>query len=332
MIRIALNGFGRIGRNFLRTFLVGEKPNNIEFVALNLGPADAKDLVYSIKYDTLMGPYTGEVRFENGFLHVNGYTIKILNELDATKLPWKDLNIDWVVDATGRYTKRAEAQKHLVAGAKKILITAPATDEDITIISGVNSEKYKQEHAIVSLGSCTTNAFAPVVHVLNKHFTIEHISLTTVHAYTNSQALLDVENKKTRLSRAAAANMIPTSTGATKVIGKIFPELADKIIGNSIRVPLTKVSLIDVITIVKEQTTAQNVNAHFDHAKQKELRGVLDITQEPLVSSDFSNNPFSVVIDGQLTQVNKNLIKIFGWYDNEWAYSMRLKEFLSKQA
>lgn len=332
MIRIALNGFGRIGRNFLRTFLVGDKPKNIEFVAINIGPANPKDLAYTIKYDTLIGPYHGNVQFEDNILSVNGFKIQVLTETDVTKLPWKKLNIDWVIDATGKFTKREHAQKHLDAGAKKVLISAPATGEDISIIPGVNDQAYKPEYSIISLGSCTTNALAPVMHVIHEHCIIENASLTTIHAYTNSQVLLDVENKKIRLSRAAAANMIPTSTGATEVIGKIFPDLQGKLIGNSIRIPLPKVSLIDLVARVQKPVDKEKLNKHFETAAQESLKGILDITYEPLVSSDFNNNPYSVVVDGLLTQVNDNLVKVFGWYDNEWAYSLRLKEFLQKYA
>ncbi len=330
MVRIALNGFGRIGRNFLRTFLVNGTPKDIEFVAINLGPADPKNLVYSVKYDTLMGAYHGNVSYANGTLSANGLEIEILTETDVTKLPWKKLNIDWVIDATGKFTQRKQAQKHLDAGAKKVLITAPATDEDITLIPGVNDQQYKPEHKIVSLGSCTTNALAPVVHILHQKYTISQASLTTIHAYTNSQVLLDVENKKTRLSRAAAVNMIPSSTGATEVIGKIFPDLQKKFVGNSIRIPLTKVSLIDVVAMVQKPTTKEEINAAFADAAKKHLAGILDITHEPLVSSDFNNNPYSVIVDGLLTHANGNLVKVFGWYDNEWAYSLRLKEVLQK--
>lgn len=333
MIRIAINGFGRIGRTFLRVLLNDETIHkHLELIALNLGPASTNDLVYAIKYDSIMGTYTGPVSFENGILKVNNFTVRVLTQKDATQLPWQELNIDWVVDASGHFTKRADAQKHLDAGAKKILITAPAKDEDIAIIPGVNDARYKKEHRIVSLGSCTTNALAPIIDVINKTFNIQHAAMTTVHAYTNSQALLDVENPKTRLSRAAAINMIPTSTGASEMVGKIFPELAGKIIGHSIRVPLATVSLVDVVMQVNKPTDAAAVNRAFEHASTQALKGIMAVTHEPLVSSDFSGNPHSVIIDGQLTSTNGQLIKVFGWYDNEWGYSTRLKDFLRTTA
>jgi glyceraldehyde-3-phosphate dehydrogenase type I len=296
-----------------------------------MGPTSTKDLVYAIKYDTLMGPYTPkEIIFENNILTINGHKITILTQADPAQLLWKELGIDWVIDASGKFTKRELAEKHLQAGAQKILITAPATDEDVTIIPGVNNDAYKKEHKIVSLGSCTTNALVPTLHVLRQLAPLEHVSFTTIHAYTNTQVLLDVECKSTRLSRTAGVNMIPTSTGATLVVGKVIHELDGKIIGNSVRVPLTKVSLIDVVAITKKALSKETINQAFEHAQQDKLKNILSITYEPLVSSDFNNNPNSVIIDGSLTQTQGTVAKIFGWYDNEWAYSLRLLDFLEK--
>ncbi|HBR71134.1 TPA: type I glyceraldehyde-3-phosphate dehydrogenase [Candidatus Dependentiae bacterium] len=331
MIRIALNGFGRIGRNFLRTLIIDpQSEQKIKIVALNIGPAQPEDLPYWIQYDTLMGPFFGDVSYKNNVLKINDHEIKIFTELDPTKLPWKDLRIDWVIDATGHFTKRAGAEKHISAGAKKVIITAPAQDEDCSIVMGVNEEVYKKEDKIISLGSCTTNALAPTLAVIHKHFGIRHASLTTIHAYTNSQVLLDVNDTKIRLTRAAAVNMIPSTTGATKVIGKIIPELKGKLIGNAVRIPLDKVSLIDLVITLEKNATAEEINEKFAEANKNELTRILDITHEPLVSSDFKGNPHSVVIDGLLTTCQNNIAKIFGWYDNEWAYSLRIKDFLVK--
>jgi len=330
MIKIALNGFGRIGRNVLRALLTTHH-KKLNLVAINLGPTSTKDLIYAIKYDSLMGTYTPqEINFENNVLTINGQQITILTQADPAQLPWKQLAIDWVIDASGKFTKRDLAKKHLEAGAKKILITAPATDEDITIIPGVNDAQYKKEYSIISLGSCTTNAIVPALHVISQLATIEHVSFTTIHAYTNTQVLIDVESKSTRLSRAAGINMIPSTTGATQVIGKVIPELNGKIIGNSVRIPLAKVSLIDAVIVTSVPLTKEKINHAFEQAQQKSLKNILAITHEPLVSNDFSNDPHSVIIDGLLTQTQENIAKIFGWYDNEWAYSLRLLDFLEK--
>jgi len=331
MISIALNGFGRIGRNFLRTLLVDpEAGKRLKLVALNIGPTNPADLVYGIKYDTIMGPYHGTVSYENNVLKINNWEIKVFTERDPLKLPWNELEIDWVIDATGHFTKRTEAEKHLTAGAKKVLITAPATDEDCSIVLGVNEHVYKKADKIIALGSCTTNALAPTLAVIHKHFGIVYASLTTVHAYTNSQVLLDVNDTKTRLTRAAALNMIPTSTGATKVISKIIPDLEGKLMGNAVRIPLAIVSLIDVVLTLEKEITQDKINTQFERAKKEELKGILDITYDPLVSSDFRGNPHSVIIDGSLTNTQGHMAKVFGWYDNEWAYSLRLKDFLLK--
>jgi glyceraldehyde-3-phosphate dehydrogenase type I len=329
MVTVALNGFGRIGRNFLRAWLTHKTPH-INLVAINIGPASTKDLVYAIRYDTLMGPLPQmPITFENNILTIDNHKITIFAQADPTQLPWHDLHIDWIIDATGKFTQRALAQKHQQAGAKKVLITAPAPDPDVTIIPGVNDSAYKKEYTIVSLGSCTTNAIVPMIHVINQLTPIEHIAFTTVHAYTNTQVLLDLENKSTRLSRAAAINMIPTTTGATQVVDKIFPQLAGKIIGNSIRVPITKVSLIDAVLITHDTLSTKIINQAFETAQNNKLKNILSITHDPVVSSDFTNDAHSVIIDGLLTQCQDNITKVFGWYDNEWAYSMRLIDFLS---
>lgn len=330
MINIAINGFGRIGRNFLRVLLTNPAAQQkLNVVAINIGKGKIEDTAYYAKYDTLMGNYHGDVSMQGDMLIVGNYKIKIIAQLDATTLPWRELNIDWVVEATGKFTKRELAQQHLQAGAKNILITAPAKDEDVTIIPGINDSQYDPaKHHIVSLGSCTTNAIVPMLYAIDKEVGIEHCLFTTVHAYTNSQVLLDVEAKDLRDSRAAAANIIPSTTGATKVISKVMPQLAGKTNGCSLRVPVTKVSIIDLVIQLPVEKTAQQINDILVNASSSYLKRIMAVTADPIVSSDMSNNPHSVIIDTQITQVNGKLIKVFGWYDNEWGYSCRLMDFL----
>lgn len=329
-MKIAINGFGRIGRTFLRTILEDETAKKkLSVVAINVGPANIDFTAHMFKYDTIMGTYKGAVSLEGNTLVIDNHGIQLFAESDASALPWKDLAIDWVVDASGAYTKREKAEQHIKAGAKKVLITAPATDEDISIIPGINTQAYDpKKHAIVSLGSCTTNAFIPMLKVIHDAFGISNGFMTTVHAYTNSQVLLDVEAKSLRLSRAAALNMIPTTTGASKMLAKVLPELGSAIKATSLRVPVDIVSLIDLTVVTQKTASAQSINAAFDTAARSSLRHILQITQEPLVSSDFKGNPHSVIIDGLSTDVIGNTAKIVGWYDNEWGYSQRLKDFL----
>ena len=330
MLRIAINGFGRIGKTFLRTLFADKKAlASIEIVAINVGPASKDSLAHFFKYDTLMGTYQGQVRIENNQLIIDDHKIAIVGEVDPLKLPWKALNIDWVVDASGKFTHKDKTMKHCQAGAKKVLITAPAHDEDISIIPGVNMNKYDaQKHTVVSLGSCSTNALVPIVYVMQKNFGIKQGFMTSIHAYTNTQALIDVDMGNPRRNRAAALNIVPTTSGATEVIGKIFPELDGLIEGHAIRVPVAKVSLIDFGFIAAKPLSVDAINQAFEQAKVSELKGILDITHEELVSSDFSGNNYSVTIDAPLTLVVGSVGKIFGWYDNEWGYSERLKDFL----
>jgi glyceraldehyde 3-phosphate dehydrogenase len=333
-MRIAINGFGRIGKNFLRTILQDpEAKKKLEVVAINLGPAEPKLAGHLFKYDTLMGTYPGEVEVKDNMLFVDGQGIPLLQEMDPAQLPWKKLNVDWVVDCSGTCTKRDRAEQHIKAGAKKVLISAPAVNEDVTIIPGVNDTKYNAaQDVIVSLGSCTTNALMPILKVLSEKLGLQKAMMTTVHAYTNTQVLLDVDDSDPRRSRAAALNIIPTTTGATKMVKKVMPELAGKVEGMALRVPVAKVSLVDLVFESDRSLTKEQINDAFKQASQKELKGILDITMEPLVSSDFSGTNYSVVIDGPLTQANGNLGKVFGWYDNEWGYSVRLKDFLVNNA
>ena len=332
MLRIAINGFGRIGRTFLRTLVLDKKAaHKIEVVAINIGPARLDAVAHMFTYDTVMRKFPGNVSVEGDELIIDNVRIKILTELDPSRLPWKKLAIDWVVECTGRFTKREGAQKHIEAGAKKVLISAPGKEEDITIVPGVNSTAYdNNKHAIVALGSCTTGALANMLKVVHDAFTIERSFMTTVHAYTNSQVLLDVEDSDLRRARAAALNIIPTTTGAMKVIGKVIPDLVRCIEGMSLRVPVAIVSLIDLTFITKKSLTPQLINDAYTKAAQSNLKGILAITMEPLVSSDFTGDSHSVVIDGSLTGTcGQNMGKAFGWYDNEWGYSERLKDFLT---
>lgn len=330
MIRIAISGFGRIGRSFLRCLLQDKKiADHIQIVAVNVGNSQPEFTAHMFKYDTLMGTFNGSVTVENGELVVDGHRIKIVTELDPEKLPWKDLNIDWVVDCTGHFTDRQGAQKHITAGAKHVLISAPAHDEDISIIPGVNEQLFnKAQHTIVSLGSCTTNAFIPTLKVLDDAFGLARGCMTTTHAYTNSQVLLDVDARDLRFSRAAALNIIPSTTGASKMLGKVLPHLAGKISAMAIRVPVGKVSLIDLVFEVKKDLSVEEIHKAFKNASHAGMKNVVALTMEPLVSSDFGGDPHSVVIDGLLTNVNGTMGQVFGWYDNEWGYSMRMKDFL----
>jgi glyceraldehyde-3-phosphate dehydrogenase type I len=331
MINIAINGFGRIGRNFLRCVLLDPQASKkIKIVAINVGPANIELTAPLFKHDTLMGNYPGTVQLKNNALVVDNITIPLLAEKNPLKINWKKYGVDWVVEASGKFTKRECAQQHIDAGAHHVLITAPAENEDITIIPGVNVHAFdSKKHTIVALGSCTTNAFIPMLKVLNDNFGIENGMMTTIHAYTNTQVLLDVETKDVRRSRAAALNIIPTSTGVSKLIGTVIPELTGCIIAASIRVPIPKVSLIDFTFLSKKEISAEAINrVFFEAASKAPLKGIINVTEEELVSSDFNGDEYSVVIDSKLTTACGALGTVFGWYDNEWAFSVRLKDFL----
>lgn len=331
MIRVAINGFGRIGRNFLRAIVQDKKVSeNVRVVAVNVGPADPQKIVHMFKYDTMMGTFHGTVELKGNMLHVNDQVMEVIAERDPERAPWARLNIDWVAECSGFFTKRDGASKHLAAGAHNVLISAPAKGEDVSIVLGVNDEMFeKGKHKIVSLGSCTTNAIVPVLKVLHDAFGIEHGFMTTVHAYTNTQVLLDVETDDLRRARAAALNIIPTSTGATDVLARIIPELDGKIGGMSLRVPVAKVSIIDLAFVAQRQlSVAALADVFTSAAASTKMQGILAVTDAPLVSSDFSGDPHSVVVDLPLLDVRANVGKVFGWYDNEWGYSERLKDFL----
>ncbi len=320
-IRVGINGFGRIGRIVFRA---GLKDKEIEFVAVN-DIADIKTLAHLLKYDSIHG-ILPEVRVENNNIIVGERKLTVLNEKDPTCLPWKDLGIDIVIESTGIFLDREGASKHLSAGAKKVIISAPAKGEDITIVMGVNQEKYRAaEHHIISNASCTTNCLAPAVKVLNEIFGIEKGTMTTIHSYTADQRLMDLPHKDLRRARAAALSMVPTTTGAAKAVSLVIPELKGKLNGFAIRVPTPNVSLVDFVAILKRKTSVEEVNQAFKEASQKELTGILEYTEEPLVSKDFNGNPSSCIIDGLSTMVvDDNLVKVIAWYDNEWGYSCRI--------
>lgn len=333
-ITVAINGFGRIGRAFLRAvFADPAAQKEIKIAVINVGPAPAEFLDIALKYDSLMGTMPNTVSLKDGALVIDGISIPIVTEKEIGGELWKKYAVDWVVEASGKYTKRDQAAKHLSAGAKRVLITAPALDADVTIIPGVNSPAFDgSKHAIVSLGSCTTNAYAPILKVIHETFDIKEAHMTTIHSYTNDQMLVDGLHNDPRRARAAACNIIPTKTGACKVVAHLFPELKGKLHALAIRVPTPNVSLVDAVFIVNKQTTPEAVNALLTAQAAKSLKGILEITQLPLVSHDFAGNSASSIIDGSLTATTGTAIKIIAWYDNEWGYSCRLKEFILHNA
>lgn len=331
MITIALNGFGRIGRTFLRTIVLNPTARkHIKIAAINIGPAKMEYVAHMFKYDTIMGTFPGTAIMKKNKLIINdAITIDIIAQLDPAKINWHHYKVDWVIDATGHFTTKEKALSHIKSGARHVLITAPATGEDASIIPGINMDSFNpQKDKIVSLGSCTTNAFMTMLKVLDDVFDIQEGFMTTLHAYTNSQVLLDVEGEDLRRSRAATLNIIPTTTGASKMVGKIMPTLKGKIHAIAIRVPVGIVSLIDLTFTTAKKLSVDSINKAFMNASKKSMKHLMDFTMEPLVSSDFAQNPFSVTIDGQLTSVQGSMGKAFGWYDNEWGYSMRLVDFL----
>src|SRR4051812_33122333 len=327
--RVGINGFGRIGRNFFRAAL--ERGGDFEVVAFNdLG--DVPTMAHLLKHDSVLGNFDGEVEATGGSLKVNGKELKGLAERDPANLPWRDLEVDLVIESTGFFTKRPDAQKHLDAGAKKVVISAPATDPDITIVLGVNDDAYDPEqHAIISNASCTTNCVAPMAKVLDDAFGVEHGFMTTIHAYTNDQQILDLPHSDLRRARAAAINLIPTSTGAARAIGLVLPELKGKGDGISVRAPVPTGSVTDLVVTLRRETTADEINAAFQAAASDgPLAAYLDYSTEPLVSTDIVHSPASCTFDSELTMAQGNFAKVFGWYDNEWGYSCRLVDLVSK--
>jgi len=321
-VKIGINGFGRIGRNYFRAALA--QGADIEIVAVN-DLTDNKTLAHLLKYDSILGTFPGEVSHTADSITVDGKTFKVIAERDPANLPWGELGVDIVIESTGIFTKAEAAKKHVAAGAKKVIISAPATDEDITIVMGVNDDKYDAaNHTVISNASCTTNCVAPLAKVLNENFGIVKGLMTTVHAYTNDQVTLDFPHKDLRRARAAALNIIPTSTGAAKATALVLPELKGKLDGTSLRVPVPTGSITDLVVTLERDVTVAEVNEAFKKASETSLKGILHYTEDPIVSSDIVNSPFSTIFDSLMTMVQGNQVKVFGWYDNEWGYSNRL--------
>jgi glyceraldehyde 3-phosphate dehydrogenase len=329
-IRVGINGFGRIGRNILRAAL---HEKELEFVAVN-DITDAPTLAHLLKYDSILGNLSEEVKAEGDTIRVAGRSIKVLAMKDPAQLPWKSLDVEYVIESTGLFTEAEKAKAHLTAGAKKVIISAPAKNEDITIVMGVNHEKYDpRKHTIVSNASCTTNCLGPVAKVLQDTFGIVKGQMTTVHSYTNDQKILDLPHSDLRRARAAALSMIPTSTGAAKAIYLAIPELKGKLDGVAIRVPTPNVSLVDFTVELGKNATAAEINGALKEAANGKMKGILEVTDEQLVSIDFRGNPHSSIVDAPLTKVvDGNLAKVFSWYDNEWGFSNRVKDLIHYMA
>jgi len=331
MVNAVINGFGRIGRLLYRAAL--EEGADINFAAVN-DLTDAKTLAHMLKNDTTHGKFPFDVEAKGSSLIVDGKELKILAQPDPAKLPWKDMDAYVAVESTGRFRTRDAAAKHLEAGAKKVLVSAPmspATSADLTVVYGVNDDLYDpKEHNIISLASCTTNCLAPAAKVLNETFGVEKGLMTTVHAVTNDQRLLDMQHKDLRRARSAAFNMIPTTTGAAKAVGLALPMLNGKLNGMALRVPIPDVSVVDLVAVLKKDTTADEVNAAFKKAAEGKLKGILEYSEEPLVSSDLIHNSNSAIVDGSLTMVMGNLVKVLVWYDNEWGYSVKMARMIEK--
>jgi glyceraldehyde 3-phosphate dehydrogenase (phosphorylating) len=323
--RIAISGFGRIGRNVLRA-IVEAKRRDVEVVAIN-DLVSAKDNAHLFKHDSVHGPFPGPIKVEADSIDVGTGPIKVLAERDPKKLPWKAMGIDIVMECTGIFTDREKAAQHLEAGAKRVLVSAPAKGADLTVVYGVNHGKLTAEHKVVSNASCTTNCLAPVAKVLNDLCGIKSGYMTTIHAYTNDQNILDQAHKDIRRARAAAINIIPTSTGAAAAVGLVLPELKGKLDGTAIRVPVPNVSVVDLKVIPGRETSVDEINKAMEHAASQELKGILGVTSEQLVSSDFNHNPMSATFDLTQTQiVDGRLVRVLAWYDNEWGFSNRMAD------
>ena len=330
--RIGINGFGRIGRQVTRSILERHS-DELEIVAVN-DLTDTETNAHLFKYDTNYGRYPGTVEASDGHVVVDGRPIKVFSERDPAKIPWGDLGVQLVIESTGFFTNAQQAAGHLEGGAKKVIISAPAKGDDLTVVMGVNEDKYDPaQHTVVSNASCTTNCVAPLVKVLNDNFGISHALMTTVHAYTNDQKILDQVHSDIRRARAAAANIIPTTTGAAKAVGVVMPEMQGKIHGMAFRVPVPTVSLIDLVANVERSVTRDDVNEAFQQASQETLSGVLEYCEEELVSSDFKGNPASAIFDAPSTMVmGDSMVKVLGWYDNEWGYSCRVGDLAAFMA
>jgi glyceraldehyde 3-phosphate dehydrogenase len=328
--RVGINGFGRIGRNFFRAQL--ERGGDFEIVAINdLG--DAKTMGHLLKYDSVLGQLEEDVEVGEGVIKAGKTELQVLSEKDPGSLPWRDLDVELVIESTGFFADRDGAQKHIDAGAKKVVISAPATDPDVTVVLGVNDDTYDPEqHHIISNASCTTNCVAPMAKVLHDNFTIEQGFMTTIHAYTNDQQILDLPHKDLRRARAAAINLIPTSTGAARAIGVVMPDLKGKVDGISVRAPVPTGSITDLVVRLSRDVTIDQVNEAFQAAAGGPLEGILLYADDPLVSTDIVHSQYSCILDSELTMANGSMVKVFGWYDNEWGYSCRLVDVVAKIA
>ena len=325
-IRVGINGFGRIGRNIVRAAM-GNR--DIDFVAVN-DITDTRTLAHLLKFDSTHGKFQGTVAVSEGKLTVNGKDVRITAEKDPTKLPWGEQKVDWVVESTGVFTKRADIEKHIAAGAGRVLLTVPPKDAvDALVVMGVNETTIRPEHKLISNASCTTNCLAPMAKVLHESFGITRGFMNTVHAYTNDQRILDLVHKDLRRARSAAVNIIPTTTGAARAVGKVIPELAGKLDGFSVRVPVTDGSLVDLTVVLSRDVTVAEVNAAMQAAAGGALKGILEYSTDPLVSQDIVGNPASCVFDSLSTMAMGNLIKVCGWYDNEWGYSTRVVDLIA---
>ena len=326
-IKVAINGFGRIGRLVYRA---GFRSKEVEFVAVN-DLADARTMAHLLKYDSVHGVLDAEVKAADGSIRVDGREVKTFSLRDPEALPWKALGVDVVLESTGKFTDRTGAEKHLLAGARKVVISAPAKNPDVTVVFGINQEEYdKTKHNVISMGSCTTNCLAPIVKILQKEFGVEYGLMTTIHAYTNDQVIQDEPHKDLRRSRAAALSMIPTTTGAAKAIAEVIPEMKGKLDGLAIRVPVPNVSLVDFVATLSKATSKEEVNGKLKEYAAGPMKGILFCTEEELVSHDFNGNPHSSIVDLPNTHVlGGKLVKILSWYDNEWGFSNRMLELLS---
>jgi glyceraldehyde 3-phosphate dehydrogenase len=324
-LKVSINGFGRIGRLLYRAAL--EQKANIDFVAVN-DITDAKTLAHLLKYDSVHGRFKGQVEVKGNDLLVNNKELKVLTQRDPAQLPWKDMGVFLAVESTGLFTDREGASKHLTAGAKKVLISAPAKNPDATIVLGVNQQMYDhKKHNLISNASCTTNCVAPVTKVLHDNFGVERAFMLTAHSYTNDQRITDLVHKDLRRARAAAINMIPTTTGAAYAVGLVMPELSGKIDGIALRVPTPDVSIVDLTAVLKKSATKEEINAAFKKAADGPLKSILEYTEDPIVSTDVLHSTYSAVFDAQSTMViDKNFVKVLAWYDNEWGFSCRMVE------
>ncbi|MGK7344720.1 MAG: type I glyceraldehyde-3-phosphate dehydrogenase [Candidatus Nitrospinota bacterium M3_3B_026] len=329
-VKVGINGFGRIGRNLFRAC---QGSDDIEIVSIN-DITDAATLAHLLKYDSTFGIFEGEVSAGDGSITVNGRKIGITAERDPEKLPWKDLGVEVVVESTGLFTKREDAEKHLKAGAKKVVISAPAKGEDVTIVLGVNDDKYDpSSHHIISNASCTTNCLAPLAKIVHDSFGIVNGLMTTIHSYTNDQRILDLPHKDLRRARAAALSIIPTTTGAAKAVSLVLPELSGKLDGLAIRVPTPNVSLVDLVCLTEKEATVEQVNAAVKAAADGPMKGIMEYCDEPLVSRDFNGNPASSIFDSLTTKVMEGrTVKVMSWYDNEWGYSCRVRDLVKFMA